>query len=148
MIRSGRDELSSSKGVVPMSDKVSSKKDEMSYTERFSKPDEHGRYSINNSTGVTLQNHIMGAKRHTDESSQDANRIRTDESDNSFLRSRPKQGLRLLSGATQIVTSTSPQSAQPYTSRVVDKILRDKANNKDEKQMIVLGGSKESSYPG
>lgn len=55
--------------------------------------------------------------------------------------------MKLLSGA-QVITATSPQSAQPYTSRVVDKILRDKANNKDEKQVIVLGGSKESSHPG
>jgi hypothetical protein len=40
----------------------------------------------------------------------------------------------------------SPQNAQPFTSRVVDKILRDKANNKDDKQLIVLGGSKDTGY--
>lgn len=94
-----------------------------------------------------MQSHIVGAKRLTDEGSQDANRIRTDESDNSFLRGRPKQGLKLLTGA-QVATATSPQSAQPYSSRVVDKILRDKANNKDDKQVIVLGGNKESSQTG
>lgn len=144
LIRSGRDESVSSKGVTPMSDKVSGKKDDISFTERFYRPEEHGRYSVNNSTGITMQSHIVG-KRLTDEGSQDANRIRTDESDNSFLRGRPKQGLKLLSGA-QIATTTSPQSAQPYTSRMVDKILRDKANNKDDKQVIVLGGNKEASH--
>lgn len=46
-------------------------------------------------------------------------------------------------GVTATTTGMmSPQNAQPFTSRVVDKILRDKGNNKDDKQVIVLGGNK------
>lgn len=91
-----------------------------------------------------MQSHIVG-KRINDESIG-ANRVRTDESDSSFLRGRPKQGLKLLAGTN--ITSTSPQSAQPYSSKIIDKVLKDKANNKDEKQVIVLGGTKETHTGG
>jgi hypothetical protein len=130
-IRSSREESSLNKGTpTQISDKVTGKKDDVSYTYRLYRPyEEYSRYSASNNTGIshisTLQ---TNARRLADEALQN-NRIQTDESDNSFLRNRPKQGLKLLSNSGQ--GATSPHSAQPYTSRVVDKILRDKANNKE-----------------
>jgi hypothetical protein len=133
-IRSGREESSLNKGTpTQISNKMSGRKEEASYTDRFYRPsEEHGRYSINNSSGIThistLQSQITNARRLGEEASQ-SNRIQTDDSDNSFVKSRPKHGLKLLSSSGQ--GTTSPHSTQPYTSRIVDKILRDKANNKD-----------------